>query len=1012
MFTLCAVSQLLWLALAIVAVPQYCIYAATTSVAAVVSTVVHSNTSAADITVDGSGNVLYVSRVSSAVYRFPFDGVPQLLAGKPNGTGSVDGVGSFATFFDPRGITCDAAKNIVYISDSGNHRIRKLELSNNNTVTTLAGNTSGYADGVGSAALFKYPWGIVYYHHKSGGALYVADRNNSRIRKIIVATANVTIVAALNLSSGTTFCINLCITNNGTFLYVTTQYTVVRIDTTEVAAPVTLAGNAINASFADGIGSSAMFNVPRGIALNSEETALIVVDTRNYRIRWLNLSTNKVTTIAGNGSVGLFDGPGLGAMFHSPLGAKWYCNSSSHYCGVLVADESSSTVRFVAIEVAATDSQTIHLSQLSLTRAISVTPSKSVTFSLFRTGCGASTPLLSAAPSIVPSPCGERFTESNLNVSNDSVPLCVSLQAKAHNNVDPIWSAEVPTIFVNKLLLSAGRVLVAFSAAFNTTTTDGLDMHDGWQFQIHTDSVSHIDSIMMAHTANVSRVRYANLTVLLVSVTLPAGDWWNATINTKITARCDSKDEVNTSTSLVFYFPAAATADSNGATKAAEVTTAIAATAAAAFGNDVATTASLVLLSLLSCSTLAPDPGVSAYAMSVFYDHGALAMVVGNIGLAIALFLLHWSCVTFAARCVSSSRFFASRDNASSTLRFPALSMRVAEFLMPGTMFASFLCFWSADNGSGEWIAGGFGVMAVVVALVAAQGAYWRVVAPTVRFERFPHEFYLTAGSRLEATLMYPSGHWRPSAVRSRVSPLMNAFVPHREWTRTLLTMLSLMLGAVSGMATYGVGCHTGAWVAGLAHLVAGFALAVLRPYRVQWEQWMSPLLTALVGLTCMLKATGDASLSAASDSMTAAAALLQIVRTVVALWIQYREVQWSVLVVAAVPVPPTKLGAESHDDRKDGFSAMNLPHDVMEPPLDVELQERDNAVTVPQAILGDTRIGDDDLTPSHSAEMFLNAPAMDSSSRKRDAFRSHLTGASILEGFDGYFVPSSNNVA
>jgi hypothetical protein len=1104
---------------------------------AVVSTVAASLSEPVDITFDTNGDVLYLSSTFHAVFRLQ-GGASQLIAGGGNSTlnGALDGIGSAARFSLPKGITCDTVNNIAYISDSGNHLIRKLNLQNLSTanVSTLAGNSRGYKDAVGTAAQFSNPIGIVYYHG-SVGLLYVVEYSNAHIRRIVVVTANVTTLS----TSGPTSASYLCIRNNGTFLYVTSNHTVVRFNTAD-GTMLTLAGDSAG-GYADGVGSNAKLNYPRGIALNSDETALIVVDSRNNRIRRLNLFTNAVTTIAGNGSSGLGDGTSSNAMFNNPIGAKWYCNSSSHYCGVLVADHNNTSIRFVTIEFitatmtednTATDSPSTHPSSpsqnLSRTPSTSVTKSPShtakrpsptplrsgsdssphVTWSsgscrqspsvtshvsasasvsiksntsrfsasavsisgsnsnlsqhgsnsmdswtrahsastsiprtvvfghsstfasvspsatasstgtrikisstksgnlrpsetmvASREGCGASTPLLSAAPSIIPSPCGERFTESNLNVSNDSVPLCASLQAEARDNGGTIWSAEIPMMFVKALQLFAGRVVVAF----NTTITEGLDMHDGWQFQIYTNN-------MTSHTANVSRVRYADLSVLLVSVTLPAGDWWNATINARITARCDSKDEVNTSTSLVFYFPAAATAGSNGATKAAEVTTAIAATAAAAFGNDVATTASLVLLSLLSCSTLAPDPGVSAYAMSVFYDHGALAMVVGNIGLAVALFLVHWSCVTFAARCVSSSRFFASRDDASSTLRFPALSMRVAEFLMPGTMFASFLCFWSADNGSGEWIAGGFGVIAVVVALVAAQGVYWRVVAPTVRFERFPHEFYLTAGSRLKATLMYPSGHWRPSAVRSRVSPLMNAFVPHREWTRTLLMMLSLLLGAVSGMATYGVGCHTGAWVAGIAHLLAGFALAVLRPYRVQWEQWMSPLLTALVGLTCMLKATGDASLSAASDSMTAAAALLQIVRTIVALWIQYREVQWSALVVASAAALPTKLGVETHDDCDDSLSAINLPHNVMEP-LSVEAEQRANEVHAPQcsgdadtAAQNEPEVGDDDSTRFRSADILFNAPVMDSSSRKRDAFQSHFTGTSILEGFDGYF--------
>jgi hypothetical protein len=116
--------------------------------------------------------------------------------------------------------------NIAYISDTGNFRIRTLHLTagtnNSNTpssytVASLAGSTQGDTDAVGTAAQFAYPYGIVY--HKSsvssggGGVLYVADYGNARVRRIVVATANVTTVAALPAG---TYCYYLCITNNGT----------------------------------------------------------------------------------------------------------------------------------------------------------------------------------------------------------------------------------------------------------------------------------------------------------------------------------------------------------------------------------------------------------------------------------------------------------------------------------------------------------------------------------------------------------------------------------------------------------------------------------------------------------------------------------------------------------------------------------------------------------------------------------------------------------------------------
>jgi sugar lactone lactonase YvrE len=215
-------SLFLFVALMLVP-PHSCVHGAT-SVPVVVSTVT-VNTYATDLTVDGNGRVLYVSSAFHSVYRLSSTNESALLiAGNVGAAGTDDGHGTAARFSNPTGITCDTSNNIAYISDSYNHRIRSLSLSLTNTVSTLAGSTQGYTDAVGTAAQFSSPLGIAY--HKSG-ALYVGEVDH--VRKIAVAAAYVTTLATLH----STLCNYLCFTSNGTFLYVTTDYTVVRINTTE-----------------------------------------------------------------------------------------------------------------------------------------------------------------------------------------------------------------------------------------------------------------------------------------------------------------------------------------------------------------------------------------------------------------------------------------------------------------------------------------------------------------------------------------------------------------------------------------------------------------------------------------------------------------------------------------------------------------------------------------------------------------------------------------------------------
>ena len=177
-----------------------------------------------------------------------------------NGPGSADGTGTAALFNNPNDITTDGTN--LYVADLANHRIRKIAIATG-VVTTLAGNTIGYADGTGTAALFSGPEGVMIH----GADLYVADSGNNRIRKIVIATGVVT----------------------------------------------TLAGN--TAGYADGTGTAALFNYPNDIA--TDGTNLYVSDANNNRIRTIVIATGAVATLAGNTS-GYADGTGTAALFSAP----------------------------------------------------------------------------------------------------------------------------------------------------------------------------------------------------------------------------------------------------------------------------------------------------------------------------------------------------------------------------------------------------------------------------------------------------------------------------------------------------------------------------------------------------------------------------------------------------------------------------------------------------------------------------------------------------------------------
>ena len=226
------------------------------------------------------------------------------------------------------GIAADASGNL-YVANTNYHRISKVTPTG--TVTTFAGiGTAGNADGTGITARFTFPYGIVI--DKSDN-LYVADTGNGLIRKVtstgVVSTfagstagyADGTGTAAkFNAPKG----IAIDASNN---LYVTDNNRIRKITSTGVVT--TLAGDGTQ-SYADGKGSAAKFNDPEGVAVDASGN-IYVADYGNHCIRKVT-SAGAVTTLAGmintygavGGSDGCIpgnaDGAGNVAMFLSPQG--------------------------------------------------------------------------------------------------------------------------------------------------------------------------------------------------------------------------------------------------------------------------------------------------------------------------------------------------------------------------------------------------------------------------------------------------------------------------------------------------------------------------------------------------------------------------------------------------------------------------------------------------------------------------------------------------------------------
>jgi hypothetical protein len=234
--------------------------------------------------------------------------------------GFQDGTGTASQFNSPYAMVSDGTN--LYVADLGNHRIRKIVIATG-VVTTLAGQGYNFfGDGTGSAAYFNAPRGLAL---DGAGNLYVADFNNHRIRKIVIATGVVSTIAGNGSSStvdgnGTSASISspTGIVYDAGNLYVTSLYNhrirKIVLSTNDVT---TLAGSG-SGSFADGTGTAASFSSPSGIATDGLGN-LYVADQSNNRIRKIVIATAVVTTIAGNGSSGSSNGIGTSASFYTPM---------------------------------------------------------------------------------------------------------------------------------------------------------------------------------------------------------------------------------------------------------------------------------------------------------------------------------------------------------------------------------------------------------------------------------------------------------------------------------------------------------------------------------------------------------------------------------------------------------------------------------------------------------------------------------------------------------------------
>jgi sugar lactone lactonase YvrE len=324
------------------------------------------------VAVDASGN-LYIADIADNVVRkvTASTGIITTVAGDSiymgaDTQGGYSGDGGPATSAEldgPVGIALDASGNL-YIAEDGNSVIRKVAASTG-IITTVAGHftgaNGGYSGDGGPAfkAQLDHPFGVAA---DASGNLYIADSGNNVIRKVSASTGIITTVVGNGYRAGTnpggyagdngpatsaelSDPVGVALDASGN-LYIadTTNMRVRRVDAS-TGIITTVAGNGVQGSSGDnGAATSAELNHLMGVSADASGN-LYIADTGNMRVRKVDVSTGKISAMAGNGTQG-YAGDG-GTAGSSKLNNPWstVVDASGN---VYIADYANAVVRKVA----------------------------------------------------------------------------------------------------------------------------------------------------------------------------------------------------------------------------------------------------------------------------------------------------------------------------------------------------------------------------------------------------------------------------------------------------------------------------------------------------------------------------------------------------------------------------------------------------------------------------------------------------------------------------------------
>ena len=301
------------------------------------------------VAVDGSGNLYIGDANNCRVRKVDGSGTITTVAGAGACAFSGDGGPATSAGLEPYGVAVDGSGNL-YLADAGNQRVRKVDGSG--TITTVAGTgTAGFSGdgGPATSAQLNFPVGVAV---DGSGNLYIADSTNNRVRKVdgsgTITTVAGTGTAGFSGDGGAAASAQLnqplgvAVDGSGN-LYIGdwNNHRVRKVDGSGTIT--TVAGTGTTGFSGDGgPATSAELIQPQGVAVDGSGNLYIPTPSQ-ARVRMVN-GSGTITTVAGTGTAGFSGdgGPATSAQLNSP---GWAAVDGSG--NLFIADSVNNRVRKV-----------------------------------------------------------------------------------------------------------------------------------------------------------------------------------------------------------------------------------------------------------------------------------------------------------------------------------------------------------------------------------------------------------------------------------------------------------------------------------------------------------------------------------------------------------------------------------------------------------------------------------------------------------------------------------------